>query len=412
MRRASPLRWALLASPLCGAILALLAPAHAHAQAAPLSAGERVPAVLLVLAPGSTDSTLEPRVLAAARRALDAHTSLDVAPASALGVRPDSVARCPPQTLLSCVVGVVDARAARAGAVIIVSLLPVARGRVQVRGLVVDLPAARAQLETPRPDSEDALVAENRLYAHAYEAEPAELEPHDDARLGEYLAALAARVPRHVPSAAPLGAVILGAAEPYAELTLDDRVLGGLVAGTTTLTDVRPGTRALRVTDLRGGVHEHVLEVRSARATRVALARVELGDARPDFGAAHRAVRWGGVGAVAAGVVLGVVAASLGGVTEGCLLRAGASAATETCEGLGAPTLGFDASRAPSARAADVNPPGLAPLPLGLALAATGATWLVGSLVWGDDETPPWWALAAGVALGAATLTVATVASP
>ena len=72
----------------------------------------------------------------------------------------------------------------------------------------------------------------------------------------------------------------------------------------------------------------------------------------------------------------------------------------------------YDASRAPSARAADVNPPGLAPLPLGLALAATGATWLVGSLVWGDDETPPWWALAAGVALGAATLTVATVASP
>lgn len=405
MRRASLLSWAILAQ--------LCAPA-AGAQPAvpPLSAGERVPAVLLVLAPGSADPTLEPRVLSAAHRALTAHTSLELAPAASQGVRPETVARCPPQTLLSCVVGVVDARAARVGAVLIISLLPVARGRVQVRGLVVDLPAARAQLEAPRPESEDELVAENRLYAHAYEAAPAEVEPHDDARLSEYLTALAARVPQHVPSAAPLGAVILGAAEPYAELTLDDRVMGGLGVGTTTLTDVRPGIRTLRVTDLRGGVHEHVLEVRSARATRVALARIELGDVRRDHQAAHRVVRWAGVGAVAAGVVLGVVAASSGGVTEGCLLRAGASASAAACEGLGTPTLGFDADRAPSARPDDVNPPGLAPLPLGLALLATGATWVVGSLVWGDDETPPWWTLAAGLALGAATLTVATVASP
>lgn len=404
MPRAVPLGWALLA---------LLASPAARAQpATPLSAGERVPAVLLLLAPGSTDATLEPRVLAAAHRALREHTSLELSPAAAQGVRPESVARCPPQTLLSCVVGVVDARAARVGAVLIVSVLPVARGRVQLRGLAVDLPAARAQLESPSRASEDELVVENRLYAHAFEATPEELAPHDDARLAAYLAALAERVPQHVPSAAPLGEVVLGALEPYAELTLDDRVLGALGVGTTTLTDVRPGMRTVRVTDLRGGVREHLLEVRSARVTRVALAELVPGTSRRDYGGVHQAVRWAGVGAVGAGVVLGVVAASLGGVTEGCLLRAGAGAAAADCAGLGVPTLDFDAGGAPSTRAADVNPPGLSPLPLGLALAAAGATWVVGSLVWGDDETPPWWTLAAGLALGAVTLSVATVASP
>lgn len=48
---------------------------------------------------------------------------------------------------------------------------------------------------------------------------------------------------------------------------------------------------------------------------------------------------------------------------------------------------------------------GLPAVPVGAAVLATGVTWLVGSLLEGDEWDAPWWSVAVGTALGAITMT-------
>lgn len=379
-------------------LILLSAIAARAAHATDLDAGERLTAALTVLALGTTDPTLEPRLLAALRAHTARATSLDLVSAPSLGVPADALERCSPQRLLTCAAGVMDARGARADLLLIMSVLSLGDGQVQLRALGLDLARARAVLDEHYQHPQAESTPESRLYAQAFEGPVVELSLGDAPALTRYLDELASALPTSLPVAAPLGSIALHV--PTAgSLSLDDRLIGAVDAGPATLAHVRPGTRALRLVAHDGAVIERVVEVKSARITRLGL-EVELsseGAPRGDWRDARRVVAWSGLAAATAGVALVVVsAASGGGVRQGCLLRG----TDTTCAGLGTPTFAFDGDAAPSTDPDRVNPPGLAPLPLGSALLGAGATWALGTLLVGDQGDHPWWIVAGGVAGG------------
>ncbi len=382
-------------------VLTLILPFSAAAQATstpgPLDAGERVTAALTVLAPGTTDPTLEPRLLAALRAQTHAATGLELVSAASLGVPADALTACPPQRLLTCAVGVMNARGARADVLLVLSVLSLGDGQVQLRAIGLDLTRARAVLDDHYQRRDDESTPESRLYGQAFEGPIVELALRDDAALAQHLAALATALPAALPIAAPLGTIALHS--PTAgTLALDDRPLGAVAAGPTTLAHVRPGTRALRLVGADGAVFERVVDVKSARIARLGL-EIELSSEGPppgDWAGARQVVGWGGLAVAASGAALMVVSTAGSGVRQGCLTRGGDA----TCSGLGALTFGFDATGAPTTDADRINPPGLAPLPLGAALLAAGATWGLGALLLGDERDHPWWVVAGGVAGG------------
>jgi hypothetical protein len=54
----------------------------------------------------------------------------------------------------------------------------------------------------------------------------------------------------------------------------------------------------------------------------------------------------------------------------------------------------------PSTTASEINPTGVAFVPLGISLAAAGLTWALATWLWGQEDQVPWIELAAGLAAG------------
>lgn len=362
-----------------------------------LDAREGTVAAFVLLAPGNTDRGLDARVLEAATQALD-DASLDI---RASEVTAQTLAQCAPTRLLACAVSRFDGRAAEI--LVFASMLPRSQTRVALRVLWIDLVRARAVLTGPRTGADDDASVESRLEREIYEGPTVELDPQNRAAILAYFRDL------EPPRRDALGAIAVESPRELREVSLDGRALGALPAGSSTIANVRPGVRVVRVIDAEGEGTERTVTVAAGRVARMSLV-IEVSNVSPapvSWEGWRRGVIWTGGGLATAGVVfVAIAAATGGGVRQGCFVRA--DDPEGTCTGLGAPGFGFDANEAPTADPDRVDPSGIGPLGLGLGLLATGAAWSLGTLLIGDDGDAPWWVMGGGVVLGIAALGITT----
>ncbi|MCK6551498.1 hypothetical protein L6R52_37020 [Myxococcota bacterium] len=395
------------------AALALVAAPIAHAAPSPepaggvLSVGERDPLAFLFVAPtgkaGSTTSSEHIRVLSAL---VTEHTDLALAPLdSAL------VADC--RGRLACFARKVSAERTADVAprlLLVVSSLPAGPGADRLSLVLVDLERAEAvDRDATRTEDgwEDELEARTAEAAILARPRTVTVEGEDAARRAleaSFTTELREALER-VGRWAPYGVIELVTERAGLAIELDGATIGITRAGSTRITGVRPGRRALRLTGPRLAPWTSQVDVERGRDARVT-PTLTLEGTTP---IAARGLFWTGVGATLAGAAITTVALAAhdGGVE---LLCVGTQA--ERCTtGRAFQTVGYAPGDAPAFT--DANPPGLLVGPLGYSLAAAGVTWALSSLWFHDPERFPWLELVVGAALGAAVYgTSAALGSP
>lgn len=383
----------------------LLATLLAAAGAVPLHAGERTPIAIVVLQPGTSDPALPARIAAAADRAWHDDTGLAPRIASALGVDAASIATCPPRRLLACAMTAIHG--VPIPALLIASVLRLSDGRAQLSAWVIDVPRAQQLIEDARTSGESDTTVDNRLFRMSLVGPSTEVTLADDAALSAYFRALQADLPAF---AQPLGSFEIVAPWSPGRLVLDDRPLGP-IEGTATVDEVRPGLRRVEVIDPTGAAHAREIDVKSGRLTRVSLATESepLVLVPESYETSRTALDIAGLAMVAGGLAMVTIGAAISGsVHQACLARLGTE---PECASLGAPTFGFDTSAGPTNDPGVLNPGVIAPLPLGFALGTAGVSWVLGLLLLGDDEDPPWLVAAGGLALGALVYGIVSAAA-
>jgi hypothetical protein len=194
----------------------------------------------------------------------------------------------------------------------------------------------------------------------------------------------------------PYGTVELITAQPGLTVTWDGEAVAVTQGAPVRLLGVRAGDHTLTLTHPELRVYETPVAVTRDGVTQLRPVLTPAVD--PTAQALRRGLLYGGLGLVAAG----------GAVTAVALARQDASVVTycpafegaaPPCSGGGFTSSGYDPARAPGF-GAEVNPSGVLMAPLGYSLAATGAVWSLGTLLFGDDDHIPWLQAVAGVAAG------------
>jgi hypothetical protein len=395
-----------------------LAPALAYAEAhaeTTLTVRGRTAALAYVVMPkqGAARFPIS-TLLGSLSKAIEAETALELRPIDRTGLDPAELDACPADTRLGCWTRLADladprrepsdTRDPRWLFVLAARRLDDARDSISV--VLLDLDEA----STLRANGIDDDGLETALFERSPRTEAATIGSGDEAALDAELVLalrepLAAALDRRG-ARTKLGEIVLRHGRAGDNLTLDGAAIGATGAETTRIRGVAPGTRRL-VIGPSAETREEVLVVEVPAGGSVEAQGLF---ARAPSNTIHTAAVWSGVGLVAVGAaitVLGIVRAA-DDVRGACLVRPGDSA---DCPSLGAPTFGYDPSRAPSTDPSAVNPSGIPLAPLGLALVAGGGTWSLGALL-GDEAEAPWLAIGLGVAAAAATFATGVVLDP
>jgi hypothetical protein len=381
---------------------------------AALSAGERTPAVLLLIVP--KDATLRASSSAlfdSTSRVLESDTRLILLPPERAGVDAATIAACDPGERFSCWL-----RAARAASapkyVWVLIVQPAEHDREELTLFFID--AARALRESaqlPRDDPDHAEKLESLIFDLAIQVGPVQLDsikPHElESWLRAAIAGPLAAALDPSQERAPLGRILLFAPHAGIPIALEGEVIGATQAKETELRDVRPGARRLAITVSGGPPLTRDVEVRAGRTTTVAFAL----DLDLDLDENAPMLRYGMFAGGAASVVLGgvfLVAAvqRAGAVAEGCLMRPGDNAA---CEDLGAITFAHSPDDLPALDTERANPPSVPIFALALGLIAHGAISGAGALYF-EDEGDLWIPFVAGIAAGALTFGAGALLDP
>ncbi|MCK6550780.1 DUF2846 domain-containing protein [Myxococcota bacterium] len=397
-------------------LLALaLTPAAAHAEAT-LTVRTRVPALAYVVMPKQGPARFPISTLfRALSKTIEAETALEVRPIDRVGLDPAELDACPADTRLGCWSRLADlADPRRDGAVreggardprwlFVLAARKLDDARDSISLVLLDLDEAAAL----RANGADDETIEAALFERSPRAEAATIGAGDEAAFARELStaldgALGGALERRG-SKTKLGEIVLHHGRAGDAVALDGAPIGLTGAGTTYVRGVPPGTHRLVITT---GAESQELVVDVVAGTPVEARSLFEPTPSSTF---RTSVLWTGVGVAAAGAaitVLGIVRAS-DDVRGACLVRPGDVA---ECPAIGAPTFGYDPSRAPSTDPSAVNPSGVPITPLGLALVAGGATWSLGALF--DDAERPWLVLGLGIAAAAATFATGVVLDP
>lgn len=199
----------------------------------------------------------------------------------------------------------------------------------------------------------------------------------------------------------PYGSIDIESPEKDLEIVIDGTSVGTTQAGITRVAKVLPGTRGLVLRHPEFKQFDTTVVVKKGEEVLVdaALSRVSGG-----YGIARSIVFWGGVTSAIAGVAVSALAFS----------RADSNVRTvcfgdAVCEGNRFVTSGYNPD-APLLMPDQVNDGGILMAPLGMALLGAGAGFSLGVLLT-DDDSPPWWALIAGVVAGGAVYSVGALAN-
>jgi len=378
--------------------LALLAsiPATASAQ---IEVDPRAPVVLLIITPpGVQTSTPSSAFLEVAGAQLEARTSLAIRSMEQAGVDRGAIDRCDPTQRFTCWVTAVDRPPHQGRFLISMIVHPAAAGHARLVPLLIDLAAARSYLATgDRQDSSWIERVEARIFADTIRGRPQTVDVRSRLALEGYFAQLFDERLRPVFERSgvwgALGSVIVESSDGGAPIAVDGRLIGLTQAGLTTLVDVKPGERSVRV-----GEVATVVSVTADAAVRIA----------PDGAPTHvarAATFWGGVASIAAGVAVGIAGGVVAqdDVASACLVRGGAS--SEDCESIGGPGSARESDPEPSLSFDGVNG-GVPLVPLSASLIAAGVGWSVSAALLGDPDDVPWWGLAIGLIAGGAAFGV------
>jgi hypothetical protein len=346
----------------------------------------RAPIVVHILAARGPDKTPASAYLAAADLAFRARTDLAVRSIEQSGIEAAAIESCAPELRLSCWSRATIAEDARR------YLLVIAVQPDALSAILIDLTSAAKVLRDAGLDEE---AAEDAIFAlaHRTPVHPAgtELAGYFDHLVSTELRALLeldGRWREH-------GALDLELADPLVRLELDGFPLDAQNATRVRVRDVPVGAHHLALAWPSGHRESRELAISASRTTELAIPRApsEPNVLRP-------VLAWTGVSAATTGAMLvlaGAVKAG-DGPRGACLIRPGASA--DACAGLGTPTFGWSPGVAPSTSSRELNPGGVAFVPLGISLAAAGVTWALATWYFGQEDEVPWFELAAGLAAG------------
>lgn len=201
----------------------------------------------------------------------------------------------------------------------------------------------------------------------------------------------------------PYGKVEIEVPVAGAGIELDGVTVGTTQAGLTILANVRAGNHDIALVHPEYQRWSANIDARRRDVIRVTPQLEEK--ASGTASAIRQAVLFSGLGVAALGaVVTGIaIAGQDSSVVTYCLdVDAG------DCGGSDFTTLGFAPENTPSF-GDEVNPSGLLFAPLGYSLIATGATWSLTTLLFGEEGDFPWWQIAAGVVAGGLSYGLSTV---
>jgi hypothetical protein len=358
--------------------------------AAPISAGERTPAVMLVIAPKEVALRVPSSAfLDAASRVLEAETRLVLLPPERSGADMGVLAGCPPDQRFTCWLAAAPPPA---------KYLFVLLARPEELTLFfLDAELARGGGSGSKEESE------SRIFARAIQVGPVQVDSTRADALDRWFqemlrGPLAAALDRSG-DRAPLGRILLRAPEAGVPILLDAETIGATAPGATELRDVRPGSRKLAIAPPGLPPLAQDVLVREGRTATVSFS-LELGAGDPPSTTLRYGLVFSGVVAAVLGGVFVVNAAERAGdVRQGCLARTGDPA---ECEDLGAITFGHDSAALPALDADRANPSGVPMAALGLGLIVHGAISAAGGL-YVDEQGDLWMPLVLGLAAGAAT---------
>ncbi len=197
----------------------------------------------------------------------------------------------------------------------------------------------------------------------------------------------------------PYGDIEIACEVEGAAIKLDGESVGVTGADTTVLAGTTPGTRTIEIE------HPGYLPFRTTvDVSRRQTAHVDaaLGVVQTNgVGVVRQATIWGGVALGAAGIAIAIV-----GITKHGDAQTSCFAPCDT--GSEFLSFGYDPSRVGSTQ--QVNPSGVAIVPLGLAFAGAGLTWSLGTWLLGREDDVPWIQLLVGLAVGGATYGLSVLA--
>lgn len=359
---------------------------------------ERAPvAMYLVTPPSAKAAAPSAQIYSAAERALEERTGLQVWSMERAGVAPAAIDGCEVEARMSC--WTQQMRAAPVRYFWALAVQPLPDGRDRLMTIFFDVEAS-VRIYQRWLDSNEASWrerAEEEIFAASVVDKGEAVRTTDPAALAEYFERVLEEALRPVLERdeqwRPYGRVHLEVPTEGFELRVDDRSYGPLPRGETTLLGLRPGLHVVE------GIAAPHVSAHRAEVVRGEVVRIVLVPPPRERHPLRGATLYGGAAVAATGAALtawALVRAN-DGVRSGCLERAGA---TTTCDELGGVTFGYDPSAAPTTDVAAVDSGGVVIGALGAALVAAGASWVVGALLFGDEEDAPWWSLVVGAAAG------------
>lgn len=188
----------------------------------------------------------------------------------------------------------------------------------------------------------------------------------------------------------PWGTVLLRTkTEEPLEILLDGKSVGATTPDETELVQISAGSHVVELSHPDFAPARATMEVRRADRVEVEIPLIRTAD---DPFVLRPILTWSGLLLAAAGGAIAIIA----------VVRADDEVKTacfdgSSCAHDGFLTFGYTTN---ASDPASVNPSGVLMAPLGYSLAATGATWSLGTLLFGDDHDIPWIQLVAGLAVG------------
>ncbi len=372
----------------------------------------RVPTVLVMLTPpGRTLSVPYSTLLESASAAIEWRTDLEVLRPERVNVDPGRLARCGARQRMTCWARVVaDAHGRNDQPVQYAWLVvgqPVSPGQDRLYTLMLDIEAVRRIYRTaPRTDADWRERVEDWIFRSTPQSRPIVVDSSEPGQVDAYFDKVVRETLRDplVEKGRwwPSGRLLIEGTEAGLTVEIDRNEV---TTTTDDVTEIGPLRAGLREVVIRGPDDHEVREV--VQVPVGGQAKLDWFGPPKETPASRTITRWGGLGLLAAGVVVtGIGFAQAQDVEGVCIVREG----EPDCPGLGAPTLGFDPGQAPTTNPDDINPPGLQISSLGLAMISTGATWSAGAWWLESEDVPLWMTWLAGLAAGGLTYAVSALA--
>jgi hypothetical protein len=378
--------------------------------AATVSAGERTPAVMIVVVPKEvTPRAPSSALVDAAAAVLNRTTRLALLPAERAGTDLARFAACEPAERYRCWLEATARDQTRY--LFVLGVQPDALSLI-----FLDLEAAKTKIATIPQDAPDrAEQVEAEIFNLTVRAPPVQVDSLSrhalEAWFSERLEGPIRIQLTKNGDATPLGAIAVRTPVKGWPLALDGETIAATSTSAVLLTDVRPGVRRIAITPPGGPPIPRDVRVESAKTATVSFT---FGPpvASTDDGTLRYGLIFGGIAASSiGGVLLASVVSRASNVREACVRRMGDDTSAE-CPGLGAITLEHDAARLPSLDPERVNPRGVSMAPLAIGLLGGGAIIAVGTFFLRHFEEDWWWPLVAGVGFGAVSYGFGALVDP